>query len=138
MFLVFRKLPIFISLLKENTQGTVFSTDYIFAYEPDSAVNSDKKENLTNKKISITCCWGKIIIHSWSKNIIITDLWSKKSLYPKHVLLNENFTTQTYLDQSAPFHPKPKKKKIFCSAIWKLKAAAFQNTLEFHHDQLLG
>ena len=46
------------------------------------------------------------------KDIIITALWLKQSLFEKSTFY-DSFTTQTNLEQSTPFQPKPKKKNIF-------------------------
>ena len=42
---------------------------------------------------------------------------------------------QTFLEQIAPFHPKPFFPSVSGSVIWKLKALVIQKTLELHHDQ---
>ena len=63
-------------------------------------------------------------------NSVITNIF----LFPKFNFY-ENFTTQLFFGQSAPLHPKQKLIFFSGSVMWKLKAAAFQNTLELYHDQ---
>ena len=66
--------------------------------------------------------------HHWIMTNIVT--------FPKKYFLWK-FNYTTFFGQSAPLHPKQKLSFCFGSVILKLKAAAFQNTLELYHDQII-
>ena len=81
-----------------------------------------------------TCPICKTIVYICSKNINLIELWPAQS-FSKKVQFYENMTTQLFFGQSGPLHPKQQKYFFSGGVMWKLKAAAFQNTLELYHDQ---
>ena len=116
----------------KNTRGIVFSTMYIFAYQPPSVTHRDEK-------ITFGHCflWENLLFRQ--NNYLFNNfhpIWimTNKVTFPKKNTFLGKYHCQTFSKHIANFHPKLKK-NIGVSFIWKLKAKRFQNTLDLHYNQ---
>ena len=102
---------------------------------PPSAINGDPKATFDPIFLS-----EKLVLYAKQLYIFVQKIstllnYDRHSPFSKKVQFYENMTTQLFFGQSGPLHPKQQKYFFSGGVMWKLKAAAFQNTLELYHDQ---
>ena len=104
---IFCKLFFFNHFWK-NTQGIVFSTQWIFEHLPPSAINGDPQATFDPIFLS-----EKLVLYAKQLYIFVQKISTllncdRHSHFSKKVHFYKKITTQPFFGQSAPLHPKQK------------------------------
>ena len=118
----------------QNTQGIVFSTQWIFEHLPPSAINGDPKATFDPNFFWINMSYRHnnciYLFKKYQPYWFMTDIVT----FPTKYFFMKIWLQNLFLDKVLLCIQKEKRKKSG-SVMGKLKAAAFQKTLELYHDQ---